>query len=250
MIGFAAWAQTDSIVLTGKYYETNLYIYNPSVADSFSIYMVVINGDTITEDLNTNAIEVDFESFNLDIESEVMIAVYFDSLFPPFFVNPEVLYSPTKFKFSKPRFRKDLLSWRTYGDVSEYSIEVYQYRWNSWRLIAEVDPLDTVENSTYSIEINPHSGENIYRLKTINLQDEVVYSKELRFRPPWVEEVLIKEYKVTNELEFSKETDYEIYDTDGKKLMEGRDRYVNISVLNSGEYWVNYDNSSEKIKKK
>ncbi len=243
-------AQTDSLYLSGKYYETNLYVFNPSVEDSFSISMLVVNGDTIQEELNSNAIEIDFEMMGFEAEQEVWVIIYFDSLFPAFVVNPEVLYSPTKFKFSKPRFRKEELSWRTYGDVSEYPIEVYQFRWNSWRLIATVDPLDTVEFSSYSVEVKPHSGENTFRLKTVNLQEEVVYSKEIKFRPPYIDEVFIKEYKPKGELEFSGETDYEIFSIDGRKLLEGTERYVNISSLDPGEYWVNYDNKTEQIKKK
>lgn len=237
-------------MLTGKYYETNLYIFNPSIGENFSVYLVVVNGDSITDELNSNAIEVDFQLWALDIEADVSVVIYFDSLHPAFVVNPEVLYSPTKFKFSKPRFRKEILSWRTYGDMSEYPIEIQQFKWNRWQVIAEVDPLDTVENNTYSIDLELHSGENLLRLKTINLQDEVVYSKEIKYRPSWIPEVMITDYKPKNELEFSSETKYEIYNIDGQKILEGKDRYVNISGLEQGEYWVNYDNKTEKIKKK
>jgi hypothetical protein len=244
-------AQTDSLLITGQYYESNVYIFNPSVNDStFSIYLVVMNGDSIYEELRSNAIEVDLEMWNLEPEADVSIAIYFDSLYPAFVVNPEVLYSPTRFKFSKPRIRKENLYWRVYGDVSEHPIVVQQFKWNRWQVIAEVDPLDTVENAMYSIIIDPHSGTNQYRLKTTNLQDEVVYSKILRFRPSWIPEVFILEYKVKNELEFSRETDYELYDAQGIKIKEGTARYVDVGGLSSGEYWVNYDNKSEKIKKK
>ena len=247
---FAAQAQKDSLILEGKYYESNVYFFNPSIQDSFSVYMLVVNEDTITEDLNSNAIEVDLEMWNLQPEADVRIIIYFDSLYPAFAVNPEALYSPTKFKFSKPRARKDVLSWRVYGDVSDYPIEVQQYRWNSWRVVAEVDPLDTTRNNMYSIPLKPHSGENMYRLKTTNLQDEAVYSKIERYRAPNNPEIFIKEYKVKLELEFSRETEFEIFDDKGIKVMEGKDRYVDISKLKDGEYWVNYDNKSEKIKKK
>jgi hypothetical protein len=247
---FSVFSQNDSISLSGKYYETSLYIFNPSIAEKFSIFMVVVNGDSIIEDLNSNAIEVDFQLLGVEAEADINLIIYFDSLFPPVIINPEVLFSPTKFKFSKPRIRKDELSWRTYGDMSEYPIEVYQFRWNSWRLISEVDPLDTIENSTYSIEIKQHSGENLFRLKTTNLQEEVVYSKELSSRPPNVSEVFIKEYKVVNEIEFTSESDYEIFDLNGEKMLTGRDRYIDVTSLPSGEYWINYDNKTEKVKKK
>ena len=245
-----AFAQSDSLVLKGKYYETNLYIFNPAVADSFSIYMVVVNEDSIYDELNSNAVEVDFQLLGLEPEQEVTVVIYFDSLYPPLVVNPEVLYSPTKFKFSKPRIRKDVIAWRVYGDVSDYPIEVQQFRWNMWRTVAEVDPLDTVENNYYSVQIYPHSGINTFRLKTVNIQNEVVYSKEVTYRPPWIKKVTIKSYKVADELEFSAETEYEIYNEEGVLLKKGTERYIDVSKLPPGYYWINYDNSSEKIKKK
>jgi hypothetical protein len=248
---FSASAQSDSLMLTGKYYESNVYIFNPSVSDtSFSIFLVVVNGDSIYNELNSNGIEVDLEMWDLEPEADVSIIIYFDSLYPAFAVNPEVLFSPTRFKFSKPRVRKENLYWRVYGDVSEHPIIVEQFKWNRWQVIAEVDPLDTVENAMYSIIIDPHSGNNQYRLKTTNIQEEVVYSKVLNFKPSWIPEVFIKEYKIKNELEFTRETDYELYDAQGLKIKEGKERYVDLSGLSSGEYWVNYDNKSEKIKKK
>ncbi len=249
-IGFGLWAQSDSIVLSGKYYETNLYIFNPSVVDSFSIYRVVVNQDSIYDELQSNAIEVDFQLLGIEPEAEVQVVIYFDSLHPPLVVNPEVLYSSTKFKFSKPRVKKEVLSWRVYGDVSDYPFIVQQYRWNMWREIAEVDPLDTVENNYYSVQITSHSGVNTFRLKAINIKGEVVYSKEAIYRPPWIKPVFIKSYRVRDELEFTSETEYEIYDDNGKLISKGVDRYVDVSSLSPGEYWVNYDNRSEKIKKK
>ena len=249
-MGFGLWAQSDSIMFSGKYYETNLYIFNPSVADSFSVYMVVVNQDSIYDELLSNAVEVDFQLLGIEPEGDVQVIIYFDSLYPPLVVNPEVLYSSTKFKFSKPRIKKEVLSWRVYGDVSDYPFIVQQFRWNMWREVAEVDPLDTIENNLYSVQIFPHSGINTFRLKAINIQGEVVYSKEATYRPPWIKPVYIKSYKVKDELEFTSETEYEIYDEDGKLLTKGVERYVDISAFPPGEYWVNYDNRSEKIKKK
>lgn len=247
---YIALAQKDSLVLEGKYYETNVYIYNPKLDDKFSIYEIVVNKDTIREELNSNAVEVDFQLLGLDLEDAVHMVILFDSMHPPLVINPEALYSPQRFKFSKPRIRKDVMSWRVYGDVSDYPIEIQQYKWNVWRTVSEVDPLDTVENNYYSAQIVPHSGVNKFRLKTININDEVVFSKEINYRSPYIKPVVIRNYKPENELEFSAETEYEIYNLKGEKVKSGLERYVDVSGLEPGEYWVNYDNQTEKIKKK
>jgi hypothetical protein len=59
-------AQTDTISISGMYYHTNIYVYNPSVADSFSVNSVIINKDTITEELNANGIELDLSTYEME----------------------------------------------------------------------------------------------------------------------------------------------------------------------------------------
>ena len=63
-------AQTDSIYLKGKYFESNLYVFNPSVGDNFSVCMYVINGDSIYNELKSNAIEIDFQLLGIQIEAD------------------------------------------------------------------------------------------------------------------------------------------------------------------------------------
>lgn len=249
---FKAGSQdTAKIVLEGKFYESNIYIYNPKVADKFSIYMLVVNGDTIVDELNSNSVEIDFPLLGIKESGNVKVAIYYDSANVPFVVNPEVLYSPQKLKISTPKIKGENLNFRITGEIGDFPLEVQQLRWNSWRTIAEIDPLDTTENNLYETTLKTlHSGNNTFRIKGVNLQEDVVYSKEAKYKPPYVETVTIKSVKFVDEIEFSTETSYEIYDEYGALLMSGIERYVNITKLEKGNYWLNFDNESVQFKKK
>ncbi len=252
LVFFKANSQdTASFELSGKFYESNIYIYNPKTTDGFSIFMLVVNNDTIFDELNSNSVEIDFQLLGLRETDNVSILVFYDSAYIPFVVNPEVLYSPQKLKISTPKIKGEELSFRISGEIGDFPLEVQQFRWNSWRVIAQVDPLDTVENNLYQVAVKTlHSGQNTFKIKGVNLQEEVVFSKEAKYKPPYIEPILIKSVKFVDEIEFSAETSYEIYDEYGALMLSGIERYVNISKLGKGVYWLNFDNESVQFKKK
>jgi len=246
-----AVAQTKDINIKGHYYGANLYIFNPSIQqDSFSVWQIIINEDTITDELNTNAIELDFSLMALETKQKLNIHINYYGDIKPVIVNPQALTPVQKFKFSRPKVRHNKVQWRVRGDVSDYPIEVEQFKWKKWRVIAEVDPLDTVRNNYYEVEIHPHSGRNLLRLRTINLKGKVVFSREVKYNPPHMPEITLEATKVKEELVFSQETNYEIFTIDGVLIKKGRDRYVDVKELEKGEYWLNFDNKTITIKKK
>lgn len=110
--------------------------------------------------------------------------------------------------------------------------------------------MDTIRNRYYSSDVKLHSGNNEFRLHTVNLKGDEVYSKEIQFKPPYVAAVTLVSLKVEDEIEFSHETEYELYTLDGTLLKKGLDRYVEIGDLDKGSYYLRYDNRATEIKKK
>ncbi len=233
------------------YYGTNIYVYNPSVADSFSIQKLIVNKDTISEDLKTNGIEVDLGSYNFDEGDRVSIIVIYESNFAPVIVNPEALMPPVKFRIAKPVYTKnDELKWHIRGVPGDYPIIVEQYKWNQWKTVAKVDPIDTVANNIYKITIRPHSGKNIYRVKSINIKGEEVRSRDLIFNASNQNPIYIQNKKFIDEIVLSRKTEYEIYDLNRSLLLSGYDRYINIDKLPKGKYLLFFDNKIQEFKKK
>ncbi len=244
-------AQTDTIAISGLYYHTNVYVYNPSVADSFSIQQLIVNKDTIKEYLNTNGIEIDLSTYNLKEEGRVNIQIVYQGKYPPVIVNPEALMPPVKFHISKPRFNKNnQLQWQVHGVPGDYPLTLEQYKWNSWRIVAEVDPVDTVANNIYKVAIHPHSGKNIYRVKSYNIKGEEVMSRDVIFSAPAYKQVYIENKKIIDEITLSSKTDYEIYDMKSNLLKRGYDRYIKVDNLPKGKYLLFFDNQIQEFKKK
>ncbi len=233
------------------YYGTNVYVYNPSVADSFSIHTLIVNKDTIREELRTNGIEIDLSTYNFDEGDRVSINVIYEGKFPPVIVNPEALMPPVKFRISKPVFNKhEELQWQVRGVPGDYPIVVEQYKWNQWKKVAEVDPIDTVANNIYKIHIRPHSGKNIYRVKSFNIKGEEVMSRDVIFNASGYSPVYIQTKKITNEIALSSKTEYEIYDLKSNLLLSGYDRYIKVDKLPKGKYLLFFDNQIQEFKKK
>jgi hypothetical protein len=245
-----ALAQTDTLYQDGKYYNANIFVYNPEVGDSFSIHKIIVNEDTLTDDLATNGIEVDFSTFDLEEEDPIEIKIIYDGGYEPTIVNPEALKGQQNFRFSRPKFYKGHLQWRVSGNTSDFPISIEQYKWGEWRVVGEVDPLDTVKNNLYQYDLPLHSGVNKIRLVTTNIQGARVVSKETRYTPPRLPTVTLESTKIKDDIVFSRETEYELYDIQGNLLKKGIERYVDMEEYPKGEYWLNYDNSTIQIKKK
>lgn len=249
-LSVAVHAQLKELSLEGKYYGESLFIYNPSVKDTFCVKYIVVNGDTLSEELESNALEIDFSLLEIENEADVFVQVVYDSICLPLIVNPNALMPPRPFKFSKPRVRENNLQWFVYGDVSDSPIQIQHKKWDEWITINEVNPLDTVRNNFYTNEVMLHSGSNEFRLHTYNLKGEEVYSKEINFKPGHIRPVTLQTEKVEKEIVFSYETEYELYSLDGKMVLKGKDRYVDVTELEKGSYYLKFDNRAVQIRKK
>jgi len=207
--GTSISAQIKIDTIKGKYYGENLYIFNPYVNDtSFCIKVITVNKDTIKEQLESNAIELDFRQLNLEDKADLEIVIEFDSVCTYTIVNFEALLPPNPFKFSPPRVRDNIIQFYIYGTPSDYDYEIQQYKWGKWETVNEVNPFDTIRPRYYEADVMLHSGENKFRLYTTNLKDEEVYSREVSYRAPYLKEVELESNRVKEEIVFSRETGF------------------------------------------
>jgi len=244
-------AQTDTISISGMFYHTNVYVYNPSVSDSFSVQSIIVNNDTITKELNANGIEIDLSTYEMNEGDRVNTQVIYAGNYSPVIVNPQALMPPIKFRISKPKYSKNKeLKWMVRGVPGDYPIIVEQYKWNDWKTVATIDPIDTVANNLYRVRIQPHSGKNIYRVKSHNIKGEEIISRESIFSDSKTSIVSIQNRKFTNEIILSSKSEYEIYDLKSNLKQSGFDRYIDISELKKGKYLLFFDNQIQEFKKK
>jgi hypothetical protein len=246
-----ASAQNKTDTINGKYYGENLYIFNPSVNDTaFCIKSIVVNFDTVTEQLESNAIELDFSTMNLEQKEDITILISFDSVCSYILVNFEALLPPNPFKFSSPKIRDNTIQFYIYGTPSDYDYEVQQFKWGKWETVNEVNPLDTIRPRYYEAEVMLHSGDNKFRLFTTNLKGEEVYSRESTYRPPYLKQVELESERVKEEIVFSRETEFRLFDENNIMIKSGVQRYVDVKDLERGKYWLKFDNQTIQIKKR
>ena len=254
VFSFAASSQ-DSLVLQGHYNGKNLYVINPTVVvgkdSSFCVKKVAVNNQPTNDEIHSNSFQIDFTQLLLQIGAPVKVSITYGKGCAPNIVNPEVLQTKSSFSFVTAKAEKSTkLIWTVKGDLySSFIIE--EFRWNKWMTIAEVDNMDTIKKNTYSYKIKPHFGMNQFRISHTDEKGNTVYTKLIKCQaPPAVKEIFLTATKVTDDITFTGETTFEIFDDSGNFISDGYGDKVSITDLPKGKYTVNYDNKTEVISKK
>lgn len=239
-------------MLEGHYYGKNLYIINPTCGSDtvYGITQVTVNGKPTKDEIKSNSFEVDFSLLEIANAAKVDVALIYTNGCKPKIINPDVLQPQSTFAFvsSKPD-KTGKITWIVKGELfSSFTIE--QYRWKKWITAGEVDNTDTLRKNTYTFDLKPHYGQNLFRISHTDLKGNTVYSKTVKFKSATAKEIFISSLKVTDVISFSGETAYEIFDEKGNFLMDGTGAETSITDLPKGKYWVNYDNKTEMVTKK
>lgn len=242
--------KAQEIVISGNYFGKNLYILNPSVNESsFCIDQVLVNGKATTDEINANSFEIDFAAANIEAGAAVVVTIKHKQNCTPKIINPEVLKQQGSFSFASAKLDKTgKLIWTIKGNVGEGLFIIEQNKWQKWVDVGDATT-EIPANGIFTFTPKPHSGPNVFRIRKADSKGLQVYSKEVKFISK-VAEVMLNTPKVTNELTFSAETAYEIYDDKGNFIQDGSGQKVDVTNLTKGKYWVNYDNKSENFTKK
>ena len=242
----------DTISLQGNYYGKNIYVTNPSLDNDtlFCVKKVLINSELSKDEIRSNSFEIDFCLLNIEEGRSVKIQIIHHSKCTPQIVNPEVIETQNNFLFSNVKIDKTgKIIWDVKGNLyGPFTIE--QYKWKKWLTAKTVEIADSLNSGWYEITIKPHSGYNQFRISHTDEKGNVVYSKLIKYRPSTVKEVFITSLKVKDEILFTEETAYEIYDDIGNFIKDGYSLKVTVSDLPKGKYYINYDNKTELISKK
>jgi hypothetical protein len=88
----------------------------------------------------------------------------------PVVLNPEVLKPKSTFDIVKQSIASDgTYTWTTTNETGELPFIVEQKRWNKWVKVGEVMGTGKPGEHTYSFKVTPHSGENTFRVKQVDL---------------------------------------------------------------------------------
>ncbi len=241
----------QQIELQGQYNGENLYILNSTDKEGeFCVNGISVNGGKTNDEFNSSSFEIDLSQLDLGIGTPLKVILSHKPGCIPKVINPEAIKLQNNFTYKSLTIsRKGILTWAIAGDAGDEPFEIQQFRWKKWIVVGEVDLSDSVTLNKYFFEVPAHYGQNLFRICQTDKHGNIFCSAEKKYRTI-VSEILLLSDKVGDELEFSSETFYEIYSEDGEFLKSGNESEVDVSELSKGNYWVHYDNKTEKFLKK
>jgi hypothetical protein len=237
---------SQTINLNGYYQGKNLIVQNPFISTGvgFCVFEVLVNGQTTTDEINSNEFDIDLSNLKLHQGQKINVKIKFKKGCLPKVLNSEVIKAKSTFTLNSIEIdeKNSMLKWSTKDENGELPYIVQQFKWNKWTSIKEVQGTGKSDDNSYLCSILFHSGENRFRLKQVDFTNIPRYSKEIAAKinlPP----VTFKINKVKKIISFSAKTDYEIFDLNGKIIFMGSASEINLAKLNKGKYYLNYDNT-------
>lgn len=251
---FSGFVSHAALSIEGSYQGKNLYVQNPEDGDGFGFCAtkVTVNGDVMPGGCSSNAFEIDFSLFNIEIGEPVFIVIEHSDGCKPTILNPEVLLPKSTFNTESISISPSgALTWKTSNERGKLPFFVEQYRWNKWVQVGEVQGKGTTGTNSYEFQVAPHSGENTVRVVQVDHSGTKRSSKEVKFTStvPTIEKNPVKVKDVINFTAGGKaiETKYEIYDAYGNIVKKGVGTSVPCGNLLKGAYYINFDNKTEKF---
>lgn len=254
---FSLVLTADEINLDGIYQGKNLYVMNPFASSGvgFCVYEVRVNDQVTTDEINSSAFEIDLSLYQFNTGDQVEVTIKYKPGTTPKVLNPEVLKAKSTFTASSLKIdnKTNKLLWSTTGESGSLPFIVEQYRWNKWVKVGTVQGKGTAGSNSYEIQVYPHSGENVFRIKQVDYTKRPRYSREKKYRSmtPPVSYSPVKD--IETEILFSAETMYEVYNPYGNLVAKGVGTTVDVSGLEKLEkynYILHFDNQVVQFNKK
>jgi len=235
----------QEITLGGIYNGKNLYIQNPSINNGYCVNEVWVNGKKTKDEINSNSFEIDFSLLGIGVGSTVIIRIFHSKNCLPKVINPETIEETTHLNFNNIKINKgETITWEINSNASQGTFSVEQYRWKKWVLVNEIALQDSTKLNFYTVEIYPNTGQNLFRIKFLDDKGKTTYSKEIKYDQPG-KQLIITTEKIKDKIALSNTSMYEIIDENNRIVLQGTAKYIDISELKRGKYFINFDNKTE-----
>jgi len=243
LIGSVFQLQAQVLVLEGHYQGRDIYVQNPFASSGvgFCVYEVRVNNEVTTDEVNSSAFAIDFAMLDLKIGDPLNIEIIHKDGCDPIVINAEVLKPISTFDLNSIVVESNILKWSTTNESGKLPFVIEQYRWNKWVKVGEVSGKGTTEENSYQFKLVPNSGLNKVRVKQVDSTNKPRYSSVAEFNSKKYE-VSYSPVKVKKDIIFSQRTMYEVYNMYGNIVMRGYDKVIDVSALEKGKYYINYDN--------
>jgi len=235
-------------IIEGKYQGKNIFIIN-SIAESgvgFCVYEIRINGDVSTDEVNSTAFEIDLGIYGFELGTPVIVEIKHKDGCSPRILNPNALKPQPTFDVTEMNITPSgIITWSTKNEKGEIPYIIQQFKWNKWVDVGEVIGQGKTSGNSYSFQSNLITGANKFRVIQKSSTDKI--------RKSPVFEITNTNSPVTvsrnsTSIEFSKDTGYELFNEFGQIIKRGTGKTFDISDLNKGTYYLNYDSTFEEFK--
>lgn len=251
LVHFASSA-TESLKISGSYFGKNLIVINPMKGESFAVKSVTVNSTITDDEIQSSVFEIDLGKLGLGLGEKINISIEYDAGGEkPTIYNPDVIQLENNFAFITSLIDKktNKITWTITGSPGEESFEIEQFRWEKWVRVGMINPGDSTSANAYSCDFTPHFGKNMYRIKLVNASGTTIYSQQIKYQSK-LPEVFIQSSKAENIISFSAETMYQVFNEKGIMVLNGTGNQIDVSTLEKGRYYINYDNKTEQYSKK
>lgn len=225
---------------------------NPfSVGGGFCVQEIKVNGQKTNDDLNSSAFEIDLSVFQFKTGDKLIISILYKDDCNPRILNEDVIKPRSTFEVKSLKFdiKTNTITWETTKESGSLPYIIEQFRWSKWVRIGTVEGTGDVNQNSYSFAVDLHSGVNRFRIRQRDFTNQDRFTKEISARsakPP----ITFEPKKPTTSITFSAETNYEIFNSSGTRVLHGKGTTVDISSLPKGDYFLNYDAVTETLKKR
>lgn len=241
-----------NIVMEGRYQKRNIFVINAIAQDGvgYCVYEVTVNGQVTSDEINSQAFEVDLAILNLKLGDPVTVVIKHKDGCTPKILNPGALEPSPTFECKKISVNdKGLVTWETTGETGKLAYTVQQFKWNKWVNVGEVMGNGTAAKNAYSFQATLVSGTNKFRVVQKSYEGELRKSDEcsIESKLPMITYQYDKKAKAIN---FSGNTSFEIFNSYGQIVKRGVGNSIDVATFTKGEYWISYDNTTSKFIKK
>ncbi len=252
LVFFNGLVQAGNIILEGRFQGRNIFVINSISPDGvgYCVYEVTMNGLVTSDEINSQAFEIDLGIYGLKEGDPVTIVIKHKDGCAPKVLNRGALEPSPTFICSKIECGSDgQLSWETTGEMGKIPFLIQQFKWNKWVTVGEVMGNGTKVKNNYKFQAQLTSGNNKFRVAQKSYEGDLRKSQSCEVSGS-VAPVTFKYDKKLKIINLSSETSYELYNVFGQIVKRGRGVSVDCSALAKGEYYLSYDNKTEKLYKK
>lgn len=251
LIGFAQ-GNGNKLVVEGQYHSKNLYVNNPMSESGvgFCVNEVRVNGEITTDEWNSSAFEIDLKQKGLKSGAEILVEIEHKDGCKPKILNPNVLKPRATFKVEQIDISsKGLLKWRTSNEKGKLPFKIQQFKWNKWVTVGEIQGKGTPGKHSYSFETIPVAGDNRFRVKQEGMDGGSKTSASVELVSD-KEKIEYEQNKKEEDIEFSRETSFELYNKYGELVKKGFGDKLDLSNFERKTYYLNFGSRTVEFKKR